>query len=85
MLVQATAALKNRGGGGGGGDGGGGGVDVKRIGKPAPASEESGEVQRSVPEYDMVGTSSCTDCAAGKCHTKFIHLPGRLPCACVVQ
>ncbi|KAK7102986.1 hypothetical protein V1264_021128 [Littorina saxatilis] len=51
----------------------------ERSTTPQPDYEDSADsgihgVDGSIPEYDMVGASSCKDCAAGKCHTKFIHL-----------
>ena len=54
---------------------------VDRASTPQPDYEDSADsgihgVDGSIPEYDMVGASSCKDCAAGKCHTKFIHIAG---------
>ncbi|KAL8558190.1 hypothetical protein ACOMHN_036279 [Nucella lapillus] len=55
---------------------------MERVNTPQPDYEDSADsgihgVDGSIPDYERVGTSSCKDCAAGKCHTKFIHLPAR--------
>ncbi|KAK7503619.1 hypothetical protein BaRGS_00005158 [Batillaria attramentaria] len=55
---------------------------AERSSTPQPDYEDSADsgvhgVEGSIPDYDMVGASSCKDCAMGKCHTKFIHIPGR--------